>query len=265
MWGVPFLRDLPDEAIAAAGRERRLQKGELLFAENSPTLGLIVVLDGTIHIYKSDARGREMTLGRESAGGSVAELPLFDGGDYPASAEAAEDAQVLIVPRERFLQVMAAHPRIAEAALRALASRMRLLVQRVEAQTLHPVRARLAAYLLRAAAGKATFPLTDTNGAIGSQVGTVRDVVSRTLRRLEDGLIALQGRRIERPRGRNAAASSPPNGHRCRDHRNRLRPAAPNAAPRPAARPARAAASRPPSSQPRRGRGRPPRSARAGC
>lgn len=103
----------------------------------------------------------------------------------------------MIVPRERFLQVMAAHPRIAEAALRALARRMRLLVQRVETQTLHPVRARLAAYLLRAAAGQTSFLLTDTNGAISSQVGTVRDVVSRTLRRLEeDGLIALDGRRV---------------------------------------------------------------------
>ncbi len=198
--GVSFLRDLPEDAIAAiasAGRERDLQKGELLFAENSPSLGLIVVLTGTVHIYKTDARGRELTLGSEAAGSSVAELPLFDGGNYPASAEAAEDAAVLIVPRDRFLQVMVAHPRIAEAALRALASRMRLLVQRVEAQTLHPVRARLAAYLLRAAAGETTFPLTDTNAAIGSQVGTVRDVVSRALRRLEeDGLLLLHGRRV---------------------------------------------------------------------
>lgn len=200
MRGVPFLRDLPDEtlaAIAAAGRERALQKGEFLFAENSPNLGLIVVLVGTIHIYKTDARGRELTLGMEAAGGSVAELPLFDGGSYPANAEAAEDARVLIVPRERFLQVMAAHPRIAEAALRALASRMRVLVRMVEAQTLHPVRARLAAYLLRVSAGETTFPLTDTNGSIGSQVGTVRDVVSRALRRLEDdGLLSLQGRQV---------------------------------------------------------------------
>lgn len=198
--GVPFLRGMPDEAItaiAAAGRERSLQKGELLFAENSPNLGLIVVLAGTVHIYKTDARGRELTLGSEAAGGSVAELPLFDGGNYPASAEAAEDARVLIVPRERFLQVMAAHPQIAEAALRALASRMRVLVRMVEAQTLHPIRARLAAYLLRASAGETTFLLTDTNGFIGSQVGTVRDVVSRTLRRLEaDGLISLHGRRV---------------------------------------------------------------------
>lgn len=200
---VQFLKALPDETIhiiAAAGRRQALQKREMLFAENAPPLGLIVVLTGNIHIYKTDGRGREMTLGMEGPGASVAELPLFDGGNYPASAEAAEDAAVLIVPRDQFLQIMASHPQIAEAALRAMASRMRRLVQMVEAQTLHSVRARLAAYLRRTSAGETTFTLTETNAAIGSRIGTVRDVVSRTLRRLEEeGAIALNGRRVTIP------------------------------------------------------------------
>lgn len=200
---VPFLKTLPDETIniiAESGRQQALHKGEMLFSENTPPLGLIVVLTGSIHIYKTDARGREMTLGTEGPGTSVAELPLFDGGNYPAGAEAAEDAVVLIVPRDRFLQIMAAHPQIAEAALRAMASRMRRLVQMVEAQTLHSVRARLASYLRRASNGATAFTLTETNAAIGSQIGTVRDVVSRTLRRLEEEeIITLNGRRVTIP------------------------------------------------------------------
>ena len=213
---VQFLKTLPGETInvlAAAGRRQGLQKGEMLFAENMPTLGLIVVLTGSIHIYKIDARGREMTLGTEGPSASVAELPLFDGGNYPAGAEAAEAAAVLIVPRDQFLQIMAAHPQIAEAALRAMASRMRLLVQMVEAQTLHSVQARLASYLRRAAAGETAFTLTETNAAIGSRIGTVRDVVSRTLRRLEEEeIIALNGRRVSIPdpaRLRRAAKDEP--------------------------------------------------------
>ncbi len=197
---VPFLHSLPADvlgAITAAGREQTLQRGEMLFREGTPSLGLVVVLTGAVKIYKTDGRGREITLGHEGPGDSVAELPLFDGRACPASAEAAEDAIVLVVPRERFLQFMAAHPQIAEAALRAMAARMRRLVQMVEAQTLHSVRARLAAYLRRAAAGETVFTLPETNAAIGSQIGTVRDVVSRTLRRLEeDGVIALNGRHV---------------------------------------------------------------------
>ncbi len=198
---VGFLRTLPEEAvtaIAAAGREQRLQQGEMLFTEATPCLGLIVVMTGAIKIHKLDDRGRELTLGVEGPGGSVAELPLFDGGAYPAGAEAAEDGTtVLIVPRDRFRQLMATHPQIAEEALRALARRMRALVQRVEAQTLHSVQARLAAYLLRVADGRTTFPLTETNEAIAGQIGTVRDVVSRTLGGFrEAGVISRSGRQI---------------------------------------------------------------------
>jgi len=198
---VRFLKALPEEtlaAIAAAGQERVLGKGEMLFGEADACLGLLVVLTGAIRVFKIDARGRELTLTTEAPGASVAELPLFDGGNYPAGAEATEDGTaVLVVPRERFRALMAAHPNIAEEALRTLASRMRALVAMVEAQTLHTVRVRLAADLLRVAAGRAAFRLEETNEQIGSRIGTVRDVVSRTLGSFrQEGVLAVEGRLV---------------------------------------------------------------------
>lgn len=198
---VLFLKSLPEDTlreIAQAGEERRLDKGEMLFAENQRCLGLLVVLCGAVKIYKLDNRGRELTLGRETPGGSVLELPLFDGGNYPAGAEAAEAGTVVfVVPRERFFAIMDAHPEIAAQAVRTLAVRMRRLMQMLEAQTLHSVRARLAAYLLTAAAGRSAFPLPETNEAIAGHLGTVREVVSRTLRSLkESGAVGLQGRLV---------------------------------------------------------------------
>jgi CRP/FNR family transcriptional regulator len=196
---VRFLKALPEEtlaAIAAAGRERTLRQGEELFGESVPCLGLIVVLSGAVRIFKIDARGRELTLGTEEPGESVAELPLFDGGNYPANAEGAEDdTTVLIVPRERFRALMASYPVIAEEALRALATRMRGLVALVEAQAMHSVRVRLAAYLQRTAGGQATFRLEETNEQIAGRIGSVRDVVSRTLGSFkEEGVLTVEGR-----------------------------------------------------------------------
>ncbi len=196
---VLFLKSLPEGTlyeIAQAGDERCLAKGEMLFAENERCIGLLVVLCGAVKVYKLDSRGRELTLGRETPGGSIVELPLFDGGNYPASAEAVEaNTLVLVVPRDRFRALMVAHPEIGEQALWALAVRTRRLMQMLEAQTLHSVRARLAAYLLSAARGRGEFALDETNEAIAGHVGTVREVISRTLRSLKDGgLIALRGR-----------------------------------------------------------------------
>lgn len=198
---VLFLKSLPEATlreIARAGEERCLDKGEVLFTEHQRCLGLLVVLEGAVKIYKMDGRGRELTLGRETPGGSVIELPLFDGGNYPAGAEAAEaNTVVLVVSRERFQSLMAAHPEIAGEVVRTLAVRMRRLMQMLESQTLHSIRARLAAYLLTAAEGQASFPLPESNEAIAGHVGTVREVVSRTLRSLrEAGVIALQGRHV---------------------------------------------------------------------
>lgn len=198
---VLFLKNLPEATlreIAQAGEERRLVKGELLFAEHERCIGLIVVLCGAVKVYKLDRRGRELTLGLEAPGGSVVEMPLFDGGNYPASAEAIEaDTVVLIVPRERFRVILRASPEIMEQAVRTLAVRMRKLMQMLEAQSLHSVRARLAAYLISVSGGRAEFRLNETNEAIAGHIGTVREVVSRTLRSLkDDGFLTLRGRSV---------------------------------------------------------------------
>ena len=198
---VVFLKAAPDDALAElarAGDERKLWRGALLFAEHDPCPGLIVVLEGAVKLYKLDRRGREMTLGLEGPGGSVAELALFDGGNCPMSAEAAEENTIVyVVPRGAWSRIVAAHPILAQEALRALAIRTRKLIEMLKAQALHSVRARVAAYLLNASDGARTFPLAQTNESIGSQVGTVREVVSRTLHALADaGAITLDGRRV---------------------------------------------------------------------
>lgn len=186
-------------ALASAGERRRYGKGQLLFAENQPCIGLIVVLAGAVRIFKMDPRGRELTLGREEPGSTVAELPLFDGGNYPASSEAAEDETILyVVPRARFQELARQYPEIPAAALKALGVRLRKMLKMLEAHSLHTVRARMAAYLVRAAHGHPTFVLEETNEAIAGQLGTVREVVSRTLRSLrEAGVITIHGRKVQ--------------------------------------------------------------------
>lgn len=93
---------------------------------------------------------------------------------------------------------MRAHPEIAERALLALGVRLRRMVQIAEAQSLYTVRARTAAYLLEVGRGRKTFRLEETNEAISGHLGTVREVVSRTLRALKEAqIIGLRGRWVE--------------------------------------------------------------------
>ena len=198
---VLFLKTVSDDAIAAliaSGQRLCLNKGELLFAELGRCRGLYVVLAGAVKVTKTDSRGRELTLSLQGPGTSVGELPLFDGGNYPYSAEAAQaGTQVWLVPRDLFRSLMRSHPEIADRGLLALGRQLRQMVQIAEAQSLYTVQSRLAAYLLETADGQTEFRLDVTNDDIAGRLGTVREVVSRTLRTLKESqVIGLQGRSV---------------------------------------------------------------------
>src|ERR1043166_5370099 len=78
------LKFISDRAVA-----KRYAQGELIFSEGDPCAGLYVVESGNVRIFKTSPGGREQVLTVERPENSVAELPVFDGGNYPASASAA--------------------------------------------------------------------------------------------------------------------------------------------------------------------------------
>lgn len=73
------------------------QPGQTIFVEGDPCEGLYVVQFGQVKISKASPSGREQILAIEEAGPSVAELPVFDGGDYPASAAAIGESTLLFI------------------------------------------------------------------------------------------------------------------------------------------------------------------------
>ena len=81
--------------LVAAGTLRRYAKGETLFHEGEPGKGLFFVQSGVVKVYKLSESGREQILAVQRPGDSIAELPVFDHGPYPAGAAAMEDAVVV--------------------------------------------------------------------------------------------------------------------------------------------------------------------------
>ena len=198
---VLFLRDANEEVLRtllARARIVKVQRGEVLFLRGEPCHGLHVVLDGAIRLYNSSSNGREQVIGVERSGSVIGELPLFDGGNQPYSAEAMSPSRLLFIPREHFLTVIHAHPDLMQAALRALAIRIRRLLHLVEELSLHEVPERVARYLLAQAKERgACFTLDYTHAELAAQLGTVREVVTRTLNRFRKaGWISIQDGKI---------------------------------------------------------------------
>lgn len=183
---------------------RKYSPGETVFHEGEPCAGLFVVESGRIRIYKSSSEGREQVLSIEGRGGSVAELPVFDGGNYPASAVAIEESGLLFVSKQDIHGLCLAHPEVALKFLRVVGARLRRLVGIIEELSFTTVRHRLNAYLVRLALKEGRkvpqgveVMLPANNQEVAAQIGTVRELVSRNLSRLQaEGFVSIDGRSL---------------------------------------------------------------------
>jgi CRP/FNR family transcriptional regulator, cyclic AMP receptor protein len=183
---------------------KKYSEGERLFTEGDPCQGLFVVVQGAVRIFKSSPNGREQVLAVEGPGSSIAELPVFDGGDYPASATAVGDTSTVFISRQEFQALCVEHPQVGLKVLSVVGSRLRRLVAIVEELAFTTVRQRVIALLIRLAEteGKRTprgilFSLKSGHQEIAFEIGTVRELVSRNLARLQaEGLIELDGRDV---------------------------------------------------------------------
>ena len=182
-------------AIAAHATECSFAKDQVLYNAGTPSKGLYVVLEGRVRVVRAGDR-RQHVVHTESAGGTLGEVPLFDGGMYPATAIAAEPTRCLVLDREAIRGAISASPDVAFVFLARLAARVRVLVDRLDDRSARSVNARLGEFLLsRPRRGDSdTISLGMTQTALAEELGTVREVVVRALRDLaRHKLIAARG------------------------------------------------------------------------
>ena len=193
--------------LAQRAVPRKFSGGEMVFAEGDPCAGMYVVESGHVRIFKTSTGGREQVLSIDGPGGSIAELPVFDGGNYPASVSAVEDSTLLFISKQDFHALCMTHPQVALKVLRVVGARLRKLVGIIEELSFTTVRHRLAALLVRMAQKEGQrlsegieITLSASNQELASQIGTVRELVSRNLSRFQsEKLIEMDGRRIVIP------------------------------------------------------------------
>lgn len=185
------------EALAKIATRRYFTAGQTIFLQNSQPEGLHVVVSGHIKVYVlSFESGREVVLTTEHPHNAVAELPSLDGGSYPANAQAVVDTETLFFEQSAFLDVLRERPEVSLHLVRTLGRRLRRLVGLVEQLSFQQVIHRLAGYLLARSTTGLPFEL-ETNAAIAAQLGTVPELVSRNLSRIQQsGLIALAKRNV---------------------------------------------------------------------
>jgi CRP/FNR family transcriptional regulator len=199
------LEALPLFATLAADTRRRMAEGAIrrtypagatLFRAGTKPKGIYIVLSGRVRVTRS-REGRQYVVHTEGPGGTLAEVPLFEGGVLPATARASEPTECLVLTRAALEDAMLRDPAVAWLFLRRLSIRVRDLVERLDRASTQSVPVRLAVFLLTRGGGDSAKPFTlgMTQNELAEELGTVREVVVRGLARLRDaGVIAGAGR-----------------------------------------------------------------------
>jgi CRP-like cAMP-binding protein len=199
-----LFRSLDDQVLGLLAKYsvvKRLKRNEILFLAGEPAKGLYVIASGAVRAFRTSPDGREQIIHVERAITTIAEVPVFDGGNYPSTTAAEEPTTLYFIDKQEVLKTAIEHPQLALATVKLLASRLRRCAELVEALSLREVGQRLARLLLQEARDHGIktdhgtkVKLRLTHNQLAARIGTVREVVTRTFTRLQDqGLIVHEG------------------------------------------------------------------------
>ncbi len=199
---VRFLRTASSaavDALAAAAVCLRYTEGATIFLEGEPTAGLFMVEQGVVKISRVSLEGREYIMHLVELGDTFNDVATLDGGPNPAHAVAHTDVVVWRIGRDDLRRLARTHPDLAWALIEDLAARARVAVGLVHDLAMRSVRGRLARLLLEQAESRDSDVVQRllTQEEMAARLGTVREMVGRTLRGLaNDGLIEFDRHRI---------------------------------------------------------------------
>ncbi len=203
---VTFLRSIPyfsrlspDEldSVKKLVFEKKVERGDIIVLEGEPAGALYFVGTGAVKMFRTSADGKEQVLNIVRPGESFNDVPIFDGGPNLASGQAMGPVSLYGILKHDLNVFLQDHPRIAINIINVLAAQTRHLVSLVEDLSFRPVVGRVAKTLLEYAGNGTDIGKRLTQQDMAAIVGTVREVVSRSLRALEsDGVIRMDRHRI---------------------------------------------------------------------
>jgi CRP-like cAMP-binding protein len=194
----PYFDDLPEEMlrqIAGHMQLRSFDRGEMLFWEGDPCAGLHIIEEGSVKLYRTSPQGRQYIVRVLQEGDTCNEVPTFDGGTNPVNVETLEKSKVWVIDDASLRALVKAHPDFALKILSNFGKNLRGLVRMVSEMAFYQVTNRLARLISEWPADDSRPPWTQEQ--LAAKLGTVREVVARSLKELErSGAIRMEDRRI---------------------------------------------------------------------
>jgi CRP/FNR family transcriptional regulator, cyclic AMP receptor protein len=190
---------MPDVLTALAQRlfEKKQVGGAIILCEGDPAESLYFIAEGVVKIFKTSADGKEQILALLHPGDYFNDVPVLDDGPSPASAQAMGPGLLLGLSKADLTAIINLYPPVALNLLKVMTRRIRDLIDLVEDLSFRSVAGRVAKILLDGAGRPAQPGPRLTQRDMAAMAGTAREVVSRSLKYLEDeDLIEMRRHRI---------------------------------------------------------------------
>lgn len=191
---VPFLNGLDkgDYAqLAELAHTKSFKKGESVFVRGDEAAEVFLVMSGWVKTYRDTLEGDEAVVGVFSRGDLFAETALFAEGEYPYSAQAVEETQVMALPSSAMKLFVAKRPQVMMKIMQAFSQHMNRLQLENEHLSFMSASQRVGCLLLQIAAdhkeGKPAilrFPYEKALAA--SKLGMKPETFSRALAQLKN-------------------------------------------------------------------------------
>ncbi len=198
---VPHFGDLSpqlQEQLIHAAHLRRYEAGQVIYLTGEPAEAVYMLAQGWVKATRISCRGREQALRFLHAGELFGDVAVFSGVPYPATVTALESVAAWALPASEILRLSQQSAALTMVIARHMAERVLYYVDLIEDLSLCNVEARVARTLLRYAEPQGEHWLIPrqpwtTFDEMAVRLGTVRDVLSRALRRLEnEGLLKVE-------------------------------------------------------------------------
>ena len=202
---VPIFNKLSpeiQEKLASSAIQRRFDAGQVIYLEGEPAESIFIIESGWVKATRISREGREQAILFLPSNNIFGDIAVFTGTTYPGTVTALEPVKLWVIPASQILRLTREYPDLAMAVIRRMGERVLYHVELIEDLSLHSVEARVARTLLRYAGlsgERLVVPRQawTTFDEMAVRLGTVRDVLSRALRTLEnEGLLQVERREI---------------------------------------------------------------------
>lgn len=191
------LDDTVLQQIATVARPREFDRGELLFVEGDIGDALLVLVSGSVTVFRTSPDGERAALTVLEPPEVLGEIALLDGATRSASVEATEPTAVLSLSRPEFFALLRHQPTVLEPLMRQLGTMVRRLTEQAADHVFLDLAGRVAKALLRLAGAGNPPVVAITQSRLAEMSGGTRQSVNQVLGGFaQRGLVHLEGRRV---------------------------------------------------------------------